>query len=213
MIAIVLRNPATWSLCIVALLGLLAEQYNRASGQKNLSEELEPVTTLPYSHNVHVEKAGIQCLFCHSDALRSPQAGLPSIEKCLICHASITVEGGEAEARVAQVVNAFEENRRVQWPDVYKQPDFVYFSHRPHIAKGVSCETCHGDVQKMDIVEKTVEMNMGFCLDCHRAEVTEQLTTEQEQVAARIRNRTNLPDPHEQPVIMPKLLDCATCHK
>lgn len=217
MITKVLRHPITWAILILTVLSVLAGQFGLAIGQVEQAPEEQaqasgPIT-LPYSHNVHVEKVGVQCLFCHSDALRSPQAGLPSIEKCLVCHASITVEGEQAQERVAQVLQAYEDDKRVQWPDVYKQPDFVYFSHRPHLAKGVSCQTCHGDVQKMDIVEKTVDMNMGFCLDCHRKAVDEQMTQEQEELVAALQDRANLPAPHEQQVAMPKLLDCATCHK
>ena len=207
-----LRHPLVW-ICLIATIAAVGMgQLLPVHGQADQTATDEPIV-LPFSHNVHVEKVGVQCLFCHSDALRSPQASLPSIEKCMICHASITVDGVEEQARVAQVVATFEENRRVQWPDVYKQPDFVYFSHRPHIAKGVSCQTCHGEVQKMDLVEKTVEMNMGFCLDCHRAAVDEQLTEEQEQLVAELQEEVTLLEPHEQQLIMPKLLYCATCHK
>lgn len=218
MIKNVLRHPITWIIFSLITLVALMGRYGMAKSQTEQTEQTgqmqssEPIT-LPFSHNVHVEKVGVQCAFCHSDVLRSPQASLPSIEKCMTCHASISVEGEQAQARVAQVVEAFDENKRVQWPDVYKQPDFVYFSHRPHLAKGVSCQTCHGDVQKMDIVEKTVEMNMGFCVDCHRDAINEQLTQEQEKIAAALEDGTNLPNLHEQAIVMPKLLDCATCHK
>ena len=148
-----------------------------------------------------------------SSVIRMHQASLPSVESCMTCHASISVDGEDAQSRVAQVVKAFDENSRVQWPDVYKQPDFVYFSHRPHIVASVSCQSCHGDVQKMELVERTVDMNMGFCVDCHREEVAEQLTQEQAQVAASLQNDSITAEVHEQTVVMPKLLDCATCHK
>jgi len=217
-----LRHPLVW-ICLFTIIGAVSAgriltaqgQADQESAAQRLTKEevtAEPIV-LPFSHNVHVEKVGVQCLFCHSSALRAPQASLPSLEKCMICHAAITVEGEEAEARVAQVVAAFEEEARVQWPDVYKQPDFVYFSHRPHIANGVSCQTCHGEVQQMALVEKTVEMNMGFCLDCHRQEVDEQMTQEQEQAVATLQDRSNLLEPHVQQMVMPKLLDCSTCHK
>ena len=208
----VLRHPLVW-ICLIVIIGtVVVGQLLPVRGQVEQEFADEPIV-LPFSHNVHVEKVGVQCLFCHSDALRSPQASLPSIEKCMICHASITVEGEEAQTNITQVVTAFEEYKRVQWPDVYKQPDFVYFSHRPHLAKGVSCQTCHGEVQKMDLVEKTVEMNMGFCLDCHREQVAKTAALAKEVAAADGIEVARTENPHEQAIVMPKLIDCTTCHK
>jgi hypothetical protein len=66
------------------------------------------------------------------------------------------------------------------------QPDFVYFSHRPHVAAGLNCEQCHGDVSQMAEAEYQGDQNMGWCLSCHRQQAPEK------QV---------------------KLTDCATCHK
>ncbi|RME43337.1 MAG: cytochrome C [Chloroflexi bacterium] len=157
------------------------------------SAEPAPATgQIPYSHRVHVEEVGISCLFCHNEALTSPRAGLPSLETCMICHAYITVDD-EAKARAEEVVQAFENGTRVQWPDVYKQPDFVYFNHRPHIVNGVACQTCHGNVQDMDVVEATVNANMGFCLNCHRDYIKQH------------------PDMSETE--KNRLTDCITCHK
>ncbi len=149
----------------------------------------EPTPTplvLPFSHRVHAQEIGIDCLFCHSQALRAPQADLPSLRKCMVCHEYITLDESEAQAEVAQLKEAYDKGLRVQWPDVYKQPDFVYFSHRPHVTHGVACETCHGDVKSMDLVVKQVEMDMGFCLDCH------------------------LQQPEDE---KERLIECMTCHK
>ncbi len=155
----------------------------------NRSPSVEAVTeasTVPYSHRVHVQEVGVQCGFCHSSAYRAPQAGLPSLQRCMACHQYFTADEPEAQEQILQVANAFEDNINPQWPDVYRQPDFVYFSHRPHVSAGVECQTCHGDVENMDLVVKQVEMNMGFCLNCHRQQPEDDL---------------------------PRLLDCNTCHK
>lgn len=169
-------------------IGWLGLQKSRAA-----TASPPPATQLPFSHNVHVQKAGVQCLFCHSAALRSPHAGLPSLQKCMACHASISVDGSEAQAQVAQVVQAFKNQTPVRWPDVYKQPDFVYFSHRPHLANGVACETCHGDVKTMTLVEKKVQMNMGFCLGCHQDQIKKH--------------------PEMPAVEKARLVECVTCHQ
>ncbi len=215
------RRPLFWVILAIIAIAPLAF-LGMGNGSQAAQTVAESPTVLPFSHQVHIQEVGVQCVFCHSDALRSPQAGLPSLQKCMACHASVTVDNADAEARVAQVLAAYEGNSRVQWPDVYKQPDFVYFSHRPHIAKGVSCQACHGDVEQMDLVEKTVEMNMGFCVECHREQVAKEAAqAESPSNSAQIGDQTGnaqtgtvaTVNPHEQPLDMPRLLDCATCHK
>jgi hypothetical protein len=47
-------------------------------------------------------------------------------------------------------------------------PDYVYFRHDVHIAKGVGCVECHGRVDRMPLTYRAVPLTMEFCLDCHR---------------------------------------------
>lgn len=140
-----------------------------------------PEQPIAYSHRVHVE-AGVQCLFCHSDALRSSIAGIPSLQKCMGCHTAIATEGEDVQALAAY----WERNEPIPWNRVNRQPDFVYFSHEPHLGAALNCETCHGDVGRMDAARPVVKMDMGWCLDCH-----------EQQSPARVAH----------------LVDCLTCHK
>ena len=50
-----------------------------------------PDQPIAYSHRTHIE-AGVQCLFCHSGALRSDTAGIPAAEKCMGCHSVIAAD-------------------------------------------------------------------------------------------------------------------------
>jgi len=59
-----------------------------------------PEQPIAYSHQVHIE-AGIQCLYCHSGALRTSTAGIPSVEKCMGCHTVIAKEEPEILAVAA----------------------------------------------------------------------------------------------------------------
>ena len=52
---------------------------------------------------------------------------------------------------------------------VHDLPDFVYFNHSIHVAKGVGCETCHGRVDKMPLMWQEASLQMEWCLECHRA--------------------------------------------
>jgi len=77
-------------------------------------------------------------------------------------------------------------HEKLEWVPVAIMPDFVYFSHQPHIAAGVACQTCHGDVANMAAAEPQKNQNMGWCLNCHKTQAPEKVE---------------------------KLTDCATCHK
>ncbi|MDQ3230848.1 MAG: cytochrome c3 family protein, partial [Pseudobdellovibrionaceae bacterium] len=56
----------------------------------------------------------------------------------------------------------------VVWTKVHDMPDFVRFSHRPHVQKGIDCAECHGDVQSMVTVQQAKSMQMGWCVECHQ---------------------------------------------
>ncbi|HKZ83774.1 MAG TPA: cytochrome c3 family protein [Anaerolineae bacterium] len=140
-----------------------------------------PEQPIAYSHRVHVE-SGVQCLFCHSSALRSDVAGIPSVQKCMGCHSVIATDS----LLIQEVSGYWERGEPIPWVRVNTQPDFVYFSHQPHLGAGFNCETCHGEVGQMEVVHPVVKMDMGWCLDCH-------LKQPEEKVA--------------------RLADCLTCHK
>jgi formamidopyrimidine-DNA glycosylase len=115
-----------------------------------------------YSHKVHVE-AGLQCLFCHSSALRSDIAGIPSMQKCMGCHATIAIDNSD----VKDLAGYWERGEPIPWIRVAWQPEFVYFSHQAHLKAGENCETCHGNIGQMTVTQSVVKMDMGWCLNCH----------------------------------------------
>jgi hypothetical protein len=52
---------------------------------------------------------------------------------------------------------------------VYHLPDFVFFRHSQHVAKGIACSVCHGDVWKQDPIVQVLLMKMKACVDCHQS--------------------------------------------
>ena len=36
-----------------------------------------------------------------------------------------------------------------------------------HMNAGVTCQTCHGQVQNMNQVYQAASLNMGWCINCH----------------------------------------------
>ena len=69
---------------------------------------------------------------------------------------------------LAPVRASLAENRSLDWQRVALLPDYVYFRHDIHIAKGVGCAECHGRVDTMALTYRAVPLTMQFCLDCHR---------------------------------------------
>jgi hypothetical protein len=62
-----------------------------------------------------------------------------------------------------------ENAKQVEWVRIHSLPDHVYFNHSQHVKAGkVQCQTCHGEIQKMDEVKQFAELSMGWCVNCHR---------------------------------------------
>ena len=70
---------------------------------------------------------------------------------------------------LAPVRQSLASNNPLQWNRVHDLPDYVYFNHSIHVAKGIGCSTCHGRVDQMPLIRKTQTLYMKWCLDCHRA--------------------------------------------
>src|SRR5688572_12115064 len=118
----------------------------------------------PFSHKHHVKELGISCYYCHDGVEKGPVAGVPATETCYTCHSQIWTN-----SPLLQVVrDSYETGKPVEWNRVNDVPDFVYFDHSIHIAKGVSCYSCHGDMDEQNLTFKENAFEMRWCLDCHR---------------------------------------------
>jgi hypothetical protein len=119
---------------------------------------------VPFSHEHHVSGLGIDCRYCHAGVEKTAFAGMPATEVCMGCHSQIWNESPLLEP----VRASFRTGKPLAWTRVYDLPDFVYFNHGIHIAKGVGCESCHGRVDQMPLMRKATALQMQWCLDCHR---------------------------------------------
>lgn len=120
---------------------------------------------IPFSHEHHVGEDGLDCRFCHAGVETSRQASVPSTHVCMTCHSQLFTDA----SLLAPLRRSLAENRPIAWSRVHELPDYVYFDHSIHIAKGVGCTTCHGQVNQMPLMRQATPMTMGWCLDCHRA--------------------------------------------
>jgi hypothetical protein len=117
-----------------------------------------------FDHRHHVRDDGIECLYCHSGAERSANAGVPSTEVCMGCHSQVWNQS----AFLQPVRESFYTGESIPWQRVHDLPDYVHFNHSVHVTAGVQCAQCHGDVENMPLVHRVESLAMDFCLDCHK---------------------------------------------
>jgi hypothetical protein len=120
---------------------------------------------VPFSHQHHVGGLGIDCRYCHTSVETSSFAGIPPTSTCMNCHAQIWTN-----AEMLEPVRAsFRTGKPVIWSRVHRLPDFVHFKHDIHIAKGIGCASCHGRVDRMNLMYQASPLTMEWCLNCHRS--------------------------------------------
>lgn len=171
----------------------------------------QPVQPVAYSHKLHAGDLGINCLYCHATVDRSPVAVVPPTQVCMNCHRLIKRDA----PTLAAIRDSSSSNRPMNWVRVHSVPGFAYFDHRPHLRAGVGCASCHGRIDKMDVVAQDQPLSMSWCLDCHRDpaphlrpahEITNMDWTpgkDQAVAAARITKEKRLAPP----------VDCSGCHR
>ena len=90
---------------------------------------------------------------------------MPSTQTCMNCHSQIWADSPYLEP----VRASFRDNKPIEWQRVHDLPEYTYFNHSIHIAKGVGCSTCHGQIDKMPAVFQENTLQMEWCIACHRA--------------------------------------------
>jgi len=123
-----------------------------------------PEQPLPFSHRFHVTEKRISCVFCHGGAINTARAGVPPVETCMLCHSRIIITYPQIEKLRAH----YDQKRPIEWVRVNDVPEFVYFDHEVHVRRGFDCGRCHGDVAHMDRLAPAYDLQMGFCVQCHR---------------------------------------------
>ncbi len=123
-----------------------------------------PEQPVPFSHKLHVGKLGMSCVYCHSNVEKSPHANVPSTQTCMSCHNQIKADS----PLLAKVRESWQDGNPVEWERIHKLPDYAHFNHALHINRGVSCVSCHGQVNEMDVAYHAKPLSMSWCLECHR---------------------------------------------
>jgi hypothetical protein len=141
-----------------------------------------PQQPINFSHQIHAGKLGMNCLYCHYGAEKSPIANLPPVGTCMGCHKIAVADRPE----VQKLTGYFDRGEQIPWVEVHWLPSHVKFNHKRHVKAGIQCTDCHGPVQQMPVMYQFSSLKMGWCIDCHRS---------------------RLNDP-----VNPASMDCITCH-
>lgn len=124
-----------------------------------------PDQPIQFSHKLHAGYYEIDCKYCHTGVEKSKNANIPSANICMNCHNSIRQNSPE----IQKIYAAIENDEPIQWVRVHNLPDLAYFNHSQHVkVGGVECQTCHGEIEKMEVVQQHSLLTMGWCIDCHR---------------------------------------------
>jgi hypothetical protein len=193
------RKNLLITLAVVMILiagGATAYVFPTASNQGYAPEQ-----PIPFSHALHAGQKQIACMYCHVSVEKSRHATVPSLNVCMNCHTVVKT----GSPYIKQIQKAWKEGRPIEWVRVHELPDHVYFPHKRHVAAGVSCETCHGNVKGMERIYQKSALTMGWCIRCHRGETTPHDILEKFYPELA----TNPNAPHEG--VAPT--QCSTCHK
>ena len=150
-----------------------------------------PAQPIAFSHRIHAGDARIGCMACHAYAARGPVAGVPSMARCRGCHKFVKEDPKDPKltAEIKVLLDLLQKDAVIEWTRVHRLPDHVLFTHERHVAAGVRCQECHGEVEKMEVMRQVSPLTMGWCVDCHKRKMAEA--------------------PHGRA----HLTDCWTCHK
>lgn len=122
-----------------------------------------PKQPIDYSHRLHAGELGLDCRYCHASVEVSAVASIPSTQTCMSCHTQIKTDS----EKLALLRESWLEGTAIEWVKVHDLPDYVQFNHSSHVNVGVGCASCHGRVDRMEVVMQAEPMSMGWCLDCH----------------------------------------------
>ena len=163
--------PLKLAVCMVFVILGLVLAFAYYGTPKTQRVGYQPDQPIQYDHALHAAQLEMDCRYCHSAVDKSPSAGIPTADTCWGCHQHAQKENPKLEPLRRAMDKTYEkyDGKPIEWVRVHKAPDYVYFDHSAHVNRGVSCKSCHGQVNEMQKVYQAESLSMDFCLTCHRA--------------------------------------------
>lgn len=158
------------TLGLFVLVCALATAVGAERDRARWSPVVYPEQRLPliFSHAKHLGR-GATCATCHPDATTSRSSVdnlIPTEAACRACHAidrNIPDKPGTPVAACAGCHPGYTPGGVVA--RIYLTPSPLKFDHAAHNKQ--SCESCHGDMTKVDLATAAQLPTMASCLTCH----------------------------------------------
>ena len=125
---------------------------------KTLEVGYQPQQPVPFSHALHAGELGMDCRYCHTSVEKAAHASVPPTQTCMNCHTQIRPES----PKLTKVKESYTTGLPVEWTRIHKLPDFAYFDHSAHVNRGIGCVSCHGRIDKMEVVYQKSPLSMGW---------------------------------------------------
>lgn len=207
------KLPLITLVAVLVLGGALTGFFWYFASPKFTDVGYRPKQPIPYSHKLHAGDLGMDCRYCHVGVERSATAMVPPTATCMNCHNLILTQS----EKLLPLRESWTNGTPIEWVKVHKTPDFAYFNHSIHVNRGIGCESCHGNVAQMEVVQQMQPLSMSWCLDCHRnpdmhlrdltkVKITDMNWTppkDQLAFAEKIKKEKHIAPPE----------DCSACHR
>lgn len=198
---------------VIAIPTYVIFMFAYGASPRALDVGYQPEQPVPYSHALHAGKMGIDCRYCHTTVETAAHAAIPPTQTCMGCHVNILA----TSEKIVPLKKSYETGLPVEWIKVHDLPDYAYFNHSAHIRRGVGCASCHGRIDKMEIVYQDQPLNMAWCLDCHRNPDPHlrpaDLVTKMDWVPPTGKEREDQLKEIKQAWNINPSTNCSTCHR
>lgn len=222
-------RPAVGVIALLVFCWLCFAMYNSTTAMGRQTG-YAPDQPIAFSHKVHAGINKIDCKYCHVGTESGKAAIIPSISTCMNCHYNIQGLSKDSkeypkakyDKEIAKIYEyaGFDkdalkytgEEKPISWVKVHNLPDHVYFNHSQHVkVAGLECQSCHGMVQEMDVIEQVNNLSMGWCLNCHRqteVNFTNEFYKDYEELHKKL-NEGEIKAVHAEDI---GATDCQKCH-
>ncbi|WP_266362260.1 c-type cytochrome [Tellurirhabdus rosea] len=199
-------NSTLRSIVIWLFAFIVAKQTVDGLYSIGIQQGYAPKQPIAFSHKLHAGQYQINCNYCHTGVNKGKSAHIPSANICMNCHGVIKKESPE----IQKIYQAIEKDQPIEWVRVHNLPDLAYFNHAQHVNVGnIQCQQCHGDVEKMEVMQQRSSLTMGWCIDCHRkTEVNTKDNAYYDKLVALHAKET------KEPLKVANIggLECSKCH-
>ena len=159
------KSPTVIGIITFLVIALAAKNVIDGLYTVGVQQGYAPKQPIAFSHKIHAGEYEIACQYCHTGVEIGKSANIPSVNICMNCHSAIKTDSPEIQKLYA----AQESGEPIEWVRIHNLPDLAYFNHSQHVkVGGIECQTCHGEIQEMEIVKQHAPLTMGWCIDCHR---------------------------------------------